>query len=417
MPTERDPTRLSVADLCKAEGCRRRRLASSDVCPEHLNARLGREKERREREEASSPRGRGAGPGGRGTPDGAAPLRKLRDEIAARVEKDLGDLRWPPLLGFLHPKALLGAFGSSAAWLPPELEIEAWRLLHAVADAGYLEPAFLRGLAERLGGALSAGGGASAGSGFPEPGFLQASLRFLYRRWFRVKATGLEHVPASGGVLVVANRSAVLPWDAAMVATAVAEASAEDPAAPERSRSRPVRIVAGSDWLPGLPLVAGLLARAGLPVAAPADAEDLLRDGHSLLALSEGTASGLAKLLARDPYRLGPFEGRELVGAALRAEAPLVPCAVVGAAVEAAQPFPSPWLAALRLLSPIPAPSSWRIRFGRPLRPPRRRTPQDALGAEDEDAVADDAARLAGELRDAVQGLVGELLAERGPAW
>src|SRR5690242_14659509 len=40
---------------------------------------------------------------------------------------------------------------------------------------------------------------------------LLPALRPLYSRWFRVAATGLDHVPAEGGALVVANHSGTLP--------------------------------------------------------------------------------------------------------------------------------------------------------------------------------------------------------------
>lgn len=41
-------------------------------------------------------------------------------------------------------------------------------------------------------------------------------LRPLYRNWFRVETTGIGHLPATGGALVVANHSGTLPLDALM---------------------------------------------------------------------------------------------------------------------------------------------------------------------------------------------------------
>ena len=43
------------------------------------------------------------------------------------------------------------------------------------------------------------------------------SLGFLYRRYFRVKAFGLEHVPARGRAMLVGNHSGGVALDGAMV--------------------------------------------------------------------------------------------------------------------------------------------------------------------------------------------------------
>ena len=45
-------------------------------------------------------------------------------------------------------------------------------------------------------------------------------LDALYTTWWRVRAHGLDHVPAAGPALVVANQAGGQPWDAAMLATA-----------------------------------------------------------------------------------------------------------------------------------------------------------------------------------------------------
>ena len=37
-------------------------------------------------------------------------------------------------------------------------------------------------------------------------------LRPLYRSWFRVETTGIDHLPATGRALVVANHSGTLPY-------------------------------------------------------------------------------------------------------------------------------------------------------------------------------------------------------------
>src|SRR5205085_1710456 len=46
---------------------------------------------------------------------------------------------------------------------------------------------------------------------------------FLYHYWFRCEVEGVEHVPATGGALLVANHAGALPPDASMIAKAIKE--------------------------------------------------------------------------------------------------------------------------------------------------------------------------------------------------
>src|SRR6476659_7316250 len=46
-------------------------------------------------------------------------------------------------------------------------------------------------------------------------------FEFLYSRWFRVQAFGIENIPAKGRALLVANHAGSLPYDSAMVMHAV----------------------------------------------------------------------------------------------------------------------------------------------------------------------------------------------------
>src|SRR5512144_610211 len=48
-----------------------------------------------------------------------------------------------------------------------------------------------------------------------------APFLWLYRKYFRVQAHGVENVPTEGRVLVVGNHSGQLPFDAAMVGMAL----------------------------------------------------------------------------------------------------------------------------------------------------------------------------------------------------
>ena len=47
------------------------------------------------------------------------------------------------------------------------------------------------------------------------------AFKTLYRDYWRVETTGVEHVPSSGRALLVANHAGVLPWDGTMIKTAM----------------------------------------------------------------------------------------------------------------------------------------------------------------------------------------------------
>ncbi len=49
-------------------------------------------------------------------------------------------------------------------------------------------------------------------------------LEFLYKRWWRVKVTGVRNVPSHGRALLVSNHAGSLfPWDGAMIGTGILE--------------------------------------------------------------------------------------------------------------------------------------------------------------------------------------------------
>src|SRR5262249_14630803 len=91
--------------------------------------------------------------------------------------------------------------------------------------------------------------------------------RFFYRRWFRVQIRGLEHVPAEGPALVVANHSGTLPMDAVML-----QAGLHD----EHPAGRNLRVL-GADLVYEIPLLSALARKSGHTRAAPANADALLR--------------------------------------------------------------------------------------------------------------------------------------------
>jgi 1-acyl-sn-glycerol-3-phosphate acyltransferase len=241
---------------------------------------------------------------------------------------------------------------------------------------------------------------------------LEPFFRFLYRAWWRVEATGLEHVPARGPALVVANHSGVLPYDGAMIKIALRHQH------PARRECRMLML----DMFALLPFLAPALTKHGEVRAHPDNAERLLRKGGLVGVFPEGV-KGVGKHY-RDRYRLARFGRGGFVRIALRTGAPILPCAVVGA--EEIHPilarvdwvgrrlgfpyFPVtptfPWLGALGL---VPLPSKWSIEFADPIA-------VDGYGAD----AADDPIlvnRLSEEVRATIQRMIDGRLARRRSIW
>jgi 1-acyl-sn-glycerol-3-phosphate acyltransferase len=234
---------------------------------------------------------------------------------------------------------------------------------------------------------------------------VQPLLDLLYDRWWRVTATGTEHVPPTGRALVVANHAGVLPWDAAMMATAL-----------RRSTPPPVReprfLVL--DWAFGLPWASVAIRRSGGVPASPFNALRLLEQDRLVMVFPEG-AKGVGKPWAQR-YRLQRFGRGGFVELALRTGAPIVPCAVVGseeiypklgelpgvARLLGAPYFPiTPTFPLLGPFGAIPLPSRWRIAFGEPI-------DLSHLGA----AAAEDRATVL-ELAEGVRGRIQQMVHEQ----
>ena len=244
-----------------------------------------------------------------------------------------------------------------------------------------------------------------------DPAFTEGLLPlagWIYDHWWRVEATGVEHVPASGPGLIVGNHGGVLPLDGAVLKTALQR---------EHPTRRHLRVLV-MDWIMSIPFISPFMRRTGQTVACADDAIELLRRGELVCTFPEG-ANGTGKLFG-ERYRLRRFGRGGFVRTALRTGAPIVPVAIVGAEeiypmfhdfrpvarVLGSPYFPItptwPWLGPLGL---IPLPTKWLVEFCPPIH-------LDGYGPED----ADDAAlvlRLSEEVRALIQAKVDELRARR----
>jgi 1-acyl-sn-glycerol-3-phosphate acyltransferase len=229
---------------------------------------------------------------------------------------------------------------------------------------------------------------------------------FLYHYWLRVETEGVENVPGSGGALLVANRAGRLPLEGAMIARALRER-------PSRPRSLHLGYERTFSDLPGIGMV---LTKLGAIRPHPANLHRLLFDeGQLVLVFPEGAAGPRKPISAR--YRLREFGHVELIEAAIRAGAPIVPVAVVGG--EEATPTLGSLGGLTRLGLPIgvrlpigltlPLPAKFRLRFLQAVR-----TDDLAPAAWRDRGLVQE---LAEELRVLLQENLYQLVAERRSVW
>jgi 1-acyl-sn-glycerol-3-phosphate acyltransferase len=232
---------------------------------------------------------------------------------------------------------------------------------------------------------------------------------FLYHLWFRCEVEGIANVPADGGALVVSNHAGALPPDAAMIAKAIKE---------EHPRQRPLHITV-EHFFKGYPGFSVLLPKIGC-----VPAHRLLCDERQLVLVFPEGRKGTEKLY-KDRYRLRRFGRGGFVEAAMRARAPIVPVAVVGA--EEAAPifahvpalkrltgliyFPItptfPHFGLLGMLGYLPA--KFRIRFLPPV-------PTDDMGEApwtDTGLVQ----RVSDHVRETIQAEVLDMVGRRRSVW
>jgi 1-acyl-sn-glycerol-3-phosphate acyltransferase len=235
---------------------------------------------------------------------------------------------------------------------------------------------------------------------------------FLYERWWRVQAKGVQNVPGHGRALLAANHAGILPWDATMMSLAVLR---------EHPLPRYPRFLV-LDWAFELPWVSSVIRKVGGVVASPYNAIRLLEHDELVAVFPEGV-KGTGKPFS-ERYTLQRFGRGGFVELALRTGAPIVPVAVVGS--EEIYPmlgrselaarllrtpyFPVtptfPWLGPLGV---VPLPSKWRIEFCPPI--PTIQYGPDA--AEDRTVVLE----LTEQVRTTIQRAVYENLVDRGQAF
>jgi len=243
--------------------------------------------------------------------------------------------------------------------------------------------------------------------GFDEFGMSRDSLRgaarvarWLYRNYFRASAFGIEHIPATGRVLFVANHSGQLPFDGLVIGSACFL---------EPQKPRLVRSMV-EYFVPTVPFASYLLARWGQIIGTPENCRRLLAAEEAVLVFPEG-ARGISKNFSKR-YQLAEF-GTGFMRLALEMRAPIVPIAVIGAEEQAPAYNIKPLARLLRspsfpvvpyppFVPLVPLPVKYRLYFGEPIK---------LTGdPDDDDEVLDEKARI---VKHRIQSMIQLGLRER----
>ncbi len=223
---------------------------------------------------------------------------------------------------------------------------------------------------------------------------------WIYARYFRVISKGSEHIPTNGGAILAANHSGNLPFDGMMLWHDVL------------FNTRPSRVVRGiaDHFVPALPFIGTMFARAGMVGGSRGNVRALLESGELLMIFPEGTP-GIVKPWSKryqlQKFRVGHTE------MAIRHQVPIVPVGVIGAEEQLPSFFSSRRLGrafGIETLPipivPLPLPVRYRIFYGPPI--------DEHLGMSP--AMADDpeiVSQLALSVQKAVDDLLQKGLSER----
>ncbi|MBZ5532557.1 MAG: acyltransferase family protein [Acidobacteriia bacterium] len=186
-------------------------------------------------------------------------------------------------------------------------------------------------------------------------------FKFLFERYWRVEARGLEHVPRAGRGILVGMHRGFMPWDAVMALHLLVQETGRYP----RFLTHP--------GLLKYPLIANFITKLGGVLACQESADRVLESDELLGVFPEGVEGAFT--LYRHAYQLQGFGRHSFVKMALRHRAPIIPFVTVGSA-ESLPIFARiksrrwtrltewPYLPFSTFpLLPAPLPSKWHIRF------------------------------------------------------
>lgn len=230
----------------------------------------------------------------------------------------------------------------------------------------------------------------------------------VYRSWFRVEWEGLEHVPKTGGALLVSNHAGMLPVDGGVIWHGI-----------ERELARPVYMLAHHGFF-RFPYFGPILNRMGAVVANPDNAHRLLCEDEGLVLVFPEGEKGPVKPIAQR-YRLQRFGRGGFIKTAMDARVPIVPIVLVGtedttptiANLElAGQRFPLT-LNAMLLGPLLGAMAQFPAKIRARVLPPVRFDESPAHSRHSQSVLMNHAEAIRGDM----QGALDEMLAARKSIW
>ncbi len=219
------------------------------------------------------------------------------------------------------------------------------------------------------------------------------ALGFLYRRYFRVQAFGIEHVPPRGRAMLVGNHSGGVAIDGAMVITSMLL---------EMNPPRLAHAMADK-FINALPLASLWSSRTGQFTGLPEHAQRLLEDDRMLVVFPEG-ARGTAKLYA-ERYSLVDF-GAGFVRLALKTKTPIIPFGFLGGgaaiptitnAYALGKLVGVPYIPITPYLVSLPLPVNLEVHYGEPM-------VFDGNGTEEDSVIDGYVAQVKQRIADLIDG-------------
>lgn len=224
--------------------------------------------------------------------------------------------------------------------------------------------------------------------------------RWLYRHYFRAESFGIENVPTTGRLILVANHSGQLPFDGLVIGSACFL---------EPPQPRLIRAMV-EFFVPTVPFASYLFSRWGQITGTPENCRRLLSAEEAVLVFPEG-ARGISKPFSKR-YQLAEF-GKGFMRLALETGAPIVPVAVIGAEEQAPAINVRPLAKLLRMpsfpvvpyppfVAPLPLPVKYRLYFGEPMK--------FSGDPDDDDDLLDDKVK---QVKNRIQGMIHQGLRAR----
>jgi len=186
------------------------------------------------------------------------------------------------------------------------------------------------------------------------------AVRWLYHDYFRVQASGLENVPASGRLLIIGNHSGQLPMDGILVGYSIAT----NPNGPRLPRAMIER------WFPTVPFLGNLMNSLGGVIGDPLNCAKMLEREEAIVVYPEGIRGSGKPYRLR--YQLQRF-GHGFMHLAMEHRTPIVPVGIVGC--EETMPSLTNIKPLAKLLGMpyfplaplLPLPAKVHLNFGKPM--------------------------------------------------